>query len=182
MQVKASVESHRPVAGYSHSAATVVRGLTASLLMAVAALTATPSAQAQGTASAAVQARPQQLPLIDLTAGIHRIRAQVADSPEERAIGLMHRAEMPANEGMLFIFEVAQRQCFWMKNTLMPLSIAFLADDGRIVNLDEMKAGATDNHCSAAPVRYVLEMNTGWFTRKGLKAGDRIGGGPFKPR
>jgi uncharacterized protein len=184
MQVKATEESQRHVARYSQLATRRMRSLTSACLIAVAALTTTAAVQAQAPATGTAQARPQAqaLPMIDLTAGMHRIRAQVADSPEERAIGLMHRAEMPANEGMLFIFEVAQKQCFWMKNTLMPLSIAFLADDGRIVNLDEMKANTTDNHCSTAPVRYVLEMNAGWFTKKGLKAGDRIGGGPFKPR
>jgi uncharacterized protein len=159
----------------------------AAWLTAGALLLAPPAAPAQTqtapqTAPPATQpaAKPQALRMIDLAAGMHRIRAQVADSPEQRSIGLMHRAEMPANEGMLFVFEQPQRQCFWMKNTLMPLSIAFLGDDGSIVNIDEMKANTTDNHCSASAVRYVLEMNTGWFAKKGLKAGDRITGGPFK--
>ena len=96
--------------------------------------------------------------------------------------GLMFRKEMPQNEGMLFVFEAPSQQCFWMKNTLLPLSIAFVADDGTIVNIDEMKAQTLDSHCSAQPVRYVLEMNTGWFARKGIKAGARLAGPPFASR
>jgi uncharacterized membrane protein (UPF0127 family) len=126
-----------------------------------------------------VEGQPQQLPTVVLTGGFHRIVAMVADDPAERSHGLMWRREMGANEGMLFVFEQPTRQCFWMRNTLIPLSIAFLGDDGAIVNVAEMKPQTTDSHCSAAPVRYALEMNAGWFTRKGLKPGDRLGGPPF---
>jgi uncharacterized membrane protein (UPF0127 family) len=126
-----------------------------------------------------VDGQPQQLPTVSLSAGFHRIVAMVADEPAERSHGLMWRREMGANEGMLFIFEQPSRQCFWMRNTLIPLSIAFVADDGTIVNVAEMKAQTTDSHCSASPVRFALEMNAGWFARKGLKPGDRLGGPPF---
>jgi uncharacterized membrane protein (UPF0127 family) len=126
-----------------------------------------------------VEGQPQQLPTIALTAGFHRIVAMVADSPAERSHGLMWRREMGANEGMLFVFDTPTPQCFWMKNTLIPLAIAFLADDGTIVNIAEMKPQTTDSHCSARPVRFALEMNAGWFGRKGLKAGDRLAGAPF---
>jgi uncharacterized membrane protein (UPF0127 family) len=118
------------------------------------------------------------LPRIALTAGIHRIDAQVAATPNQRQIGLMWRKEMPQNEGMLFIFEQPSVQCFWMKNTLLPLTAAFVTDDGSIVNLADMKPQTTDSHCSTKPVRYVLEMNQGWFARRGLSAGSRLGGLP----
>jgi uncharacterized protein len=121
----------------------------------------------------------QKLGAIRLTAGFHVIQAEVAQTPEERAIGLMHRSAMPANDGMLFVFDQPGQQCFWMKNTLLPLSIAFLADDGAIVNIDDMKPQTLDSHCSLKPVRFVLEMNQGWFAKRGLKAGAKISGTPF---
>lgn len=118
---------------------------------------------------------------VELTAGIHRIDAQVAASDRERAIGLMFRQEMPQQEGMIFVFEVPAVQCFWMRNTLLPLTAAFVADDGTIVNLADMKPMTEDSHCSAKPVRYVLEMNQGWFAKRGLKAGVKLGGSLFTP-
>ena len=130
---------------------------------------------------ALAQEEPQMnLPRVKLSAGMHVIDAQVASTPDQRATGLMHRKEMPQHEGMLFVFESPSQQCFWMKNTLLPLSVAFVADDGTIVNIDEMKPQTLDSHCSARPVRYVLEMNTGWFSKKGLKAGQKLSGPPFK--
>lgn len=129
------------------------------------------------------QNAPQlDLPKVTLKAGMHLIQAQVASTPEQRATGLMFRAEMPANEGMLFVFEEPAGQCFWMKNTLLPLTAAFVADDGTIVNLADMKPRTLDSHCSAKPVRYVLEMNQGWFAKRGLQAGSRLGGPPFEGR
>ena len=130
------------------------------------------------------QTQPQEAPQLDLprarlTAGIHQISAQVAQSPQERSTGLMFRKEMPQSEGMLFVFDQPTQQCFWMKNTLLPLTAAFVADDGVIVNLADMKPHSTDAHCSAKPVRYVLEMNQGWFAKKGIKAGARLAGEPF---
>ena len=122
------------------------------------------------------------LPRVELTAGMHRIDAQVAQSPQERQIGLMHRKEMPQHEGMLFIFEQPATQCFWMKNTLLPLTAAFVADDGTIVNLADMKPQALDSHCSTQPVRYVLEMNQGWFAKRSIKAGAKLQGAPFNRR
>ena len=122
------------------------------------------------------------LPRVELTAGMHRIDAQVAQSPQERQIGLMHRKEMPPHEGMLFIFEQPATQCFWMKNTLLPLTAAFVADDGTIVNLADMKPQALDSHCSTQPVRYVLEMNQGWFAKRSIKAGAKLQGAPFNRR
>lgn len=110
---------------------------------------------------------------------MHRIDAQVAASPQERQTGLMHRKDMPQHEGMLFVFEQPAQQCFWMKNTLLPLTAAFVDDDGTIVNLADMKPQTLDSHCSAKPVRYVLEMNQGWFAKKNIKAGAKLTGAPF---
>ena len=124
------------------------------------------------------QDRPQRLPSITLTAGMYRISAEVARTPEQQAIGLMHRREMPQQAGMLFVYERPSPMCFWMKNTLIPLSIAFLQEDGTIINIEEMKPLALDSHCAARPAQYALEMNAGWFSKRGFKAGDRIGGLP----
>jgi len=127
------------------------------------------------------EGQPQlQLPRIQLQAGMHQIQVQVAATPDQRAIGLMHRAEMPQGEGMLFAFEQASQQCFWMKNTLLPLTAAFIADDGSIVNLADMKPQTTDAHCSDQAVRWVLEMNQGWFAKRGIKAGYKLQGPVFR--
>ena len=131
------------------------------------------------TAAAVAQGVAQNLPAIALQAGMHNIRAAVAQTPEQRQTGLMFRREMAQHEGMLFVFEQASAQCFWMKDTLLPLSIAFLADDGSVVNIADMKPQALDSHCSAQPVRYVLEMNQGWFAKRGIKPGSKIAGKPF---
>ncbi len=129
---------------------------------------------------AQAQDTPQlDLPRLQLSAGMHLIDTQLALTPEHRSIGLMFRKEMPQNEGMLFVFEQASTQCFWMKNTLLPLTAAFVSDDGTIVNLADMKPQTTDSHCSTKPVRYVLEMNQGWFTKRGIKAGVKLGGKAF---
>jgi uncharacterized membrane protein (UPF0127 family) len=131
-------------------------------------------------ACAAFAQEPQMnLPRVKLNAGMHVIDAQVATTPDQRMTGLMHRREMPQHEGMLFVFELPAQQCFWMKDTLLPLAVAFVADDGTIVNIDEMKPQTLDSHCSAKPVRYVLEMNKGWFSKKGIKAGARLHAPPF---
>lgn len=132
-------------------------------------------------AGAALAQEPQMnLPRVKLAAGMHQIDAQVAATPDQRMTGLMHRKEMPQHEGMLFVFETPSQQCFWMKNTLLPLAIAFVADDGTIVNIEEMKPQTLDSHCSHRPVRYVLEMNQGWFAKKGVKAGAKLAGPVFK--
>ncbi len=127
----------------------------------------------------AQNAEQVDLPRIRLTAGIYLIDAQVAATSEERATGLMFRKELPPSEGMLFVFDQAAQQCFWMKNTLLPLTAAFVSDDGRVVNLADMQPQTTEAHCSTQPVRFVLEMNQGWFKKKGIKAGFKLGGKPF---
>ena len=127
----------------------------------------------------AAQETAQQLPAITLQAGMFNIRAEVAQTPAQRQIGLMHRKSLPLNDGMLFVFEEPSVQCFWMKNTLVPLSAAFVADDGQIVNIADMKPLDESPHCSKQAVRYVLEMNQGWFAKRGLKTGDRLAGPGF---
>ena len=134
-------------------------------------------------ATSSAQPLPQlELPRTTLSAGMHLIHAQVAATPDQRSIGLMSRREMPANEGMLFIFERPETQCFWMKNTLLPLTAAFVEDDGTIVNLADMKPQTTDSHCSTKPVRFVLQMHQGWFDKRGIKSGSRLSGQPFTAR
>lgn len=143
---------------------------------AIGALSGTSHAQDAGTGA---QDAAQHLQSIQLGAGMFNIQAEVALTPEQREIGLMHRTSLGPYQGMLFIFDAPAKQCFWMKNTLIPLSVAFIAQDGTIVNIDEMKAQTLDPHCSAQPVRFVLEMSEGWFTKRGMKAGSKLTGRPF---
>ena len=129
---------------------------------------------------ASAQEVPQgSLPQTQITAGTWVINAELASTPLQREIGLMMRQSMPVNAGMLFVFEQPGQQCFWMKNTLIPLSVAFLADDGSVVNIDEMAPQTLDGHCSTKPVRFVLEMNQGWFAKRGIKPGSKLRGAPF---
>jgi hypothetical protein len=130
--------------------------------------------------AAVAQGGPQpRLETVQLTAGMHVIRAELAVTPTQQATGMMFRREMGANEGMLFVNADSGVRCFWMRNTLIPLTIAFIAEDGTIVNLADMQPQSDQSHCSAGPVRYALEMRQGWFAQRGLKAGLRLRGGPF---
>ena len=132
------------------------------------------------TVPAHAQDGPQaRLKTIELTAGMHVIHAELAITPIQQQTGMMFRRSMGANEGMLFVNDDAGVRCFWMRNTLLPLAIAFIADDGTIVNIAEMAPRSDDSHCSAKPVRYALEMNQGWFTKRGFKAGSKLRGAPF---
>ena len=132
-------------------------------------------------AEAAFAQSPQtELPRTILSVGIHQIQAQVARTQEQHATGLMFRTEMPQQEGMLFEFNAPSQQCFWMKNTLIPLTAAFVADDGTIVNLEDMQPQTTLSHCSKKPVRFVLEVNQGWFAKRGIKAGTKLRGPSFQ--
>jgi len=111
-----------------------------------------------------------------LFAGIHRIEVEVASTPERREVGLMHRAVMPMQHGMLFVFPNASRHCMWMKNTPLPLSVAFLDEAGRIINIEDMMPLTEESHCAAKAARYALEMNQGWFKARGLAAGTELVG------
>jgi uncharacterized protein len=137
-------------------------------------------AAAASSAVSALEGPQLSLQRIKISAGMHQIDTQLALTPMERQIGLMNRPSMPAHEGMLFVFEEPTRQCFWMKNTLLPLTAAFVADDGTIVNLEDMSPQTLEPHCSKKEVRYVLEMNQGWFAKRGIKAGSKLSGVPFK--
>lgn len=130
----------------------------------------------------AATAMAQTMPVMELNAGFHRIEAEVAADQASRMQGLMQRRNMPPNHGMIFVFPVAERHCMWMRNTLIPLSVAFLDETGRIINIEEMKPQTENNHCADAPARFALEMNAGWFSGKGIKSGIRIGGIEKAPR
>jgi uncharacterized protein len=121
------------------------------------------------------QEGPQpKLPTVEIGAGMHRIHAEVARSSTQQMVGMMGRTQMASHEGMIFVNERADTRCFWMRNTLLPLSIAFIADDGTIVNIAEMQPRSDQSHCSTKPVRFALEMNEGWFSKRGLKAGSKL--------
>ncbi len=116
--------------------------------------------------------------LAELAAGMYRIQAEVVAEPGSRALGLMHRKTLAQNAGMLFIFDDHAIHCMWMRNTLIPLSVAFLDDRGTIVNIADMEPHSEASHCATQPVKYALEMNRGWFAARGIKPGARLGGVP----
>lgn len=116
------------------------------------------------------------LPRVQLNAGIHVIHAEVAHTFETRTQGLMFRKSLGTSEGMLFVFPEPQRVCMWMRNTYVPLSVAFMDGNGVILNIEDMEPLTENPHCSAAAAKFALEMNKGWFAARGVKAGMRIGG------
>jgi uncharacterized protein len=118
------------------------------------------------------------LPTTRLSAGIHLITAEVAANDPARARGLMFRQQLAPNQGMLFVFDAKAVQCMWMRNTLIPLSVAFIEDDGSIVNIEDMQPRTESSHCSGRPVRFALEMEQGWFAKRGVKPGSRLSGLP----
>ena len=135
---------------------------------------------ASGSLAAQAQTGPQpKLQTVELTAGMHVIHTELAITPDQQATGMMFRRGMGGNDGMLFVNEDSGVRCFWMHNTLVPLTIAFVAEDGTIVNLADMAPRTDDSHCSAKPVRYALEMPLGWFAKRGFKAGLKLRGEPF---
>jgi len=124
---------------------------------------------------AGAQQGPQPpLPTVQLQSGMYLIKAEVAGDNGTRMMGLMLRPQMGANEGMLFLFPTREQQCMWMRNTLLPLSVAFMDEKGVILNIEDMKPQTDDSHCSVKPAPYALEMNLGWFKQKGIKAGSKI--------
>lgn len=131
------------------------------------------------TSLMAQQGPQPRLPTVDLRAGMHTIKAELAVTPEQQMTGMMFRKEMNGNDGMLFVADEKSARCFWMKNTLVPLTIAFIGDDGTIVNLADMQPLDERSHCAKAPVRFALEMRQGWFDKRGIKAGAKLSGPPF---
>jgi len=117
-----------------------------------------------------------ELPILELSAGIHLIRAEVAYTFETRAQGLMFRKHLGPNEGMFFVFPQSELHCMWMKNTLIPLSVAFFDEKGKIVSISDMQPQTETSHCAAAPAKFALEMPGGWFATKGIKSGTTIQG------
>ena len=125
------------------------------------------------TAPSAAQA--PRSPTVQLTAGIHLITAEVAANDPARTRGLMFRQSLGTNQGMLFIFGNKSAHCMWMRNTLIPLSVAFIEDDGTIINIEDMQPHDESTHCAKRPVRYALEMTQGWFAQKGIGPGAKLG-------
>jgi len=117
-----------------------------------------------------------ELPVVQLATGMHLIRAELADSMGTRMEGLMHRKSMPQGSGMVFVFDETATHCMWMKNTLIPLSVAFIDDAGAIINIADMQPHSEQSHCAARPARYALEMNRGWFAQRGIKPGAKLRG------
>lgn len=124
----------------------------------------------------------QSMPVMELRAGFHRIEAEVAANQPARMQGLMQRRSLGPNQGMLFVFPFRDRHCMWMRNTLIPLAVAFLDEEGKILNIEEMKPQTENNHCAASAARFALEMNASWFSAKGIAVGTRIGGIEHAPR
>lgn len=120
----------------------------------------------------------QRLPVTTLNIGIHLIQAEVAIRDDERAQGLMFRKNMGINEGMVFRFGSPNKVCMWMKNTLIPLSVAFIDEQGSIINIEDMQPETLEAHCSEKPARYALEMNRGWFKNKHIKPLSKVTGLP----
>jgi uncharacterized membrane protein (UPF0127 family) len=123
-----------------------------------------------------------EMPVMELTAGFHRIEAEVASDSQNRQIGLMNRKAMPAQRGMLFVFTEKNTHCMWMRNTFIPLSVAFIDDQGVIINIEDMQPQTENNHCAKVPARYALEMNLGWFAQRAIKPGAKLGGIEKAPR
>jgi uncharacterized protein len=126
----------------------------------------------------AAPALAQQLPVVQLKAGMHLIRAEVAADFATRGRGLMHRKSLAPNAGMLFIFDGPAIHCMWMKNTYIALSVAFVDDEGEIINIADMQPHSEQSHCAARPALYALEMDRGWFAARDIKPGSRLGGIP----
>jgi uncharacterized membrane protein (UPF0127 family) len=117
-----------------------------------------------------------QMPEIPLTVAGHRLTAEIAGTDATRMQGLMHRRILPESRGMLFVFREVTHHAMWMLNTYIPLSVAFIDERGVIINIEDMKPHTHDTHPAAKPAKYALEMNQGWFSKRGIKPGARIEG------
>ncbi|MEP6997058.1 MAG: DUF192 domain-containing protein [Betaproteobacteria bacterium] len=118
----------------------------------------------------------QSLPTTDLTINGHRLTAEIAATVPARTVGLMRRFSLQPDHGMLFVFNAPQPLAFWMKDTYVPLSIAFIGADGRILNIEDMSPRTENTHESRGPAMFALEMKKGWFANFGIAAGDRVEG------
>jgi hypothetical protein len=127
--------------------------------------------------AAAGRAQPP-MPVIQVKVAGHALRVEVASTVEQRMQGLMFRTKLGANEGMLFVFDEPAYHAMWMKNTPLPLSVAFVDGEGRILNILDMEPHTLDQHAAAGPARYAIETNKGWFAQRRLKAGDKVTGLP----
>ncbi|TFL11431.1 DUF192 domain-containing protein [Pusillimonas caeni] len=123
-------------------------------------------------------AQARLLPTASLSLGAATAHVEIAATPEVRNRGLMFRESLPPDHGMLFVFEQETAQCFWMKNTPLPLSIAFIDARGRIINMRDMQPHSEATHCPAGPMRYALEMPRGWFLQYGIEPGQQVEGLP----
>jgi uncharacterized membrane protein (UPF0127 family) len=132
--------------------------------------------------AAAMHATAAELPTTTLTIGNHKLTAEIAATPAQREVGLMNRFSLKPDSGMLFVFERAEPLSFWMHNTYVALSIAFISADGRILNIEDMKPQTDDPHWSKGAALYALEMKKGWFAERGIAAGDRVDGLGKLPR
>ena len=117
-----------------------------------------------------------ELPQTGLTIGRHTLTAEIANTDATRSSGLMHRRMLPENRGMLFVFPDIAVHGMWMMNTHLPLSVAFLDRDGVIINIADMTPHTQETHSAARPAKYALEMNQGWFRKRGIKPGDKVEG------
>jgi len=116
------------------------------------------------------------LPQRTLTIGENKLIVEVASTPQTRELGLMNRFSLQQDHGMLFVFEAPQPLAFWMKNTYVPLSVAFIDRNGRILNIEDMRPQDETTHWSNGPALYAIEMRQGWFASKGIAPGDVVGG------
>lgn len=128
------------------------------------------------TATTATAQTPQSLKTAELRIGEHTLTTELALTANERSIGLMYRESMDEYQAMLFVYDDRAQRCFWMLNTLIPLTLAFLDDQGTVLQLADMAPQTTTSHCSNQPVRFALEVNQGWFKRHGVGVGDRVEG------
>ena len=122
----------------------------------------------------AAPARAAELPTVELSIKGQRLVAEIAATEATRTTGLMNRFSLQPDHGMLFVFRQPALQAFWMKNTYVPLSIAFIGADGRILNIEEMAPLTESTHPSRGPALYALEMKKGWFAQHGIEAGEAV--------
>ena len=132
-------------------------------------------AAAAGFAHAAAAA---DLPTTTLTVGTHKLTAEIARTPEQQMVGLMNRFSLKPDHGMIFVYERPEPLSFWMRNTYIPLSIAFIGADGRILNIEDMRPQTDETHWSKGPALYALEMKKGWFAERGIGPGTTVTGLP----